>query len=127
MFPLHSSRAGGAAGGIGVGRMSTASCRVVRTFGELDLCSAARFRAELASGLARAGNPPRLVVDLTGVTFLDCSALRELCAAWRRVASDDGWLRLVYTEPRTHRVLRAARLTDVFPRYDTVAEAAADG
>jgi anti-anti-sigma factor len=101
-------------------------CRVVRAYGELDLCSAAEFREDLAAGLAGAdaGVPPRLVVDLTGVTFLDCSALRELCGAARRAAAGGGWVRVVYTAPRVARVMRAALLAEAFPGYASVAAAA---
>ncbi|MGW1626341.1 STAS domain-containing protein [Streptomyces sp. NPDC002172] len=57
-------------------------CRIVRAYGELD----AQTVAPLVSALAevRAARPGRLlvIVDLSAVTFADCSILPPLCEAW---------------------------------------------
>jgi anti-anti-sigma factor len=54
--------------------------RVVHPTGELDLANAAAFRSSL-DGAGPGREVPRLIVDLTQVTFMDVSPLRELRAA----------------------------------------------
>jgi len=49
--------------------------------GELDLCAAPALGRLLLDVLAQ--GPERLVLDLAGVTFIDCAAARELVAASR--------------------------------------------
>ncbi|MFC0843050.1 MULTISPECIES: STAS domain-containing protein [Streptomyces] len=100
-------------------------CRTVRMTGELDLLTA----PGLASGLARARRgtqPPYVIVDLSDVSFMDCSALGALCEARTDCLERGGWLRLVYTRRVIGHLLRAVGLTAAFPRYATV-EAARQG
>lgn len=51
------------------------SC-VIRAFGELDLMS----RHKLLS-LSAAGDHPAMVIDLAGLTFMDCSGYQSLVAS----------------------------------------------
>ncbi len=80
---------------------------VVRTrlVGELDLVSAARVAAHLAQVVHRGS---RVLVDLSGVGFMDCAGLAPLVQADRKALSGGGWVRV-------HRVpagpLRVLRLT----------------
>lgn len=63
--------------------------------GEIDLESGPRLHDQLCSVMRAHG--PRLTVDLTGVTFIDCAGLRALLAS-RRAAQDlGGWMRLAET------------------------------
>ncbi|MEY9964156.1 anti-sigma B factor antagonist [Streptacidiphilus sp. MAP12-16] len=98
--------------------------RTVRAQGELDLVSAPSFRSTLHGG-ASFTPAARVVVDLSDVTFMDVSPLRELCIATNRFEQQGGWVRLVYTDPTVARLLRATRLADRFPRYATIADARA--
>jgi anti-anti-sigma factor len=99
--------------------------RVVRARGELDLVTAWDFGLDLLGVQGRAGNG-FLVVDLDLVTFMDCSALRELCGARRQNTAAGGWTRLVYDQPQIHRLLTATRLSSRFPRYASVSDARSD-
>lgn len=118
-------------------------CRVVRPRGELDLANASAFGGSLGGlevpcGARPGGVPelrtvgaeppwdvPRVVVDLTEVTFMDLSPLRELRAALVRAEQHGGWVRLVHNHPGIDRLLHATRLADVFPRYASLAAARA--
>jgi anti-anti-sigma factor len=95
---------------------------VVRASGELDLVTAWAFGLDLCGELLLGGNG-FLVVDLRLVTFMDCSALRELVGARRQSREVGGWLRLVYDQPPIQRLLAATGLAGRFPRYATVLDA----
>ncbi|MFH8406603.1 STAS domain-containing protein [Streptomyces sp. NPDC018019] len=99
---------------------------VVRPEGELDLVTAPRFRNLLRQDHRRAAGPPRLIVDLGAVSFMDCSGLRELCAAQSWAVEQGGWLRVVHDRRGIATLLSATRLTGRFPRYATVRDARRD-
>ncbi|POX47136.1 anti-anti-sigma factor [Streptomyces sp. Ru71] len=96
---------------------------VLEFHGEIDIASA----AEIAPHLDRAtsGPTPRVVIDLSGVEFFDCSGLRLLYRARRRVLERDGRIRLVCTHPLTLRMLRLTGLSRLLPPQPT-REAALD-
>ncbi|MGY6022587.1 STAS domain-containing protein [Streptomyces spinosirectus] len=85
---------------------------VVELRGEIDLLTAVPLSARLDS--LTAGSRPDLVLDLRPLIFIDCSGLRLLCRTRNRVLARQGRLRLVTRDRRFLRILRAARLTDVF-------------
>ncbi|HSM67671.1 MAG TPA: STAS domain-containing protein [Ilumatobacteraceae bacterium] len=58
--------------------------RVVRVAGELDLAT-----CDQLVGATTAGHHPAMIVDLGGVTFMDCSGYGALVAA-RQVIESDG-------------------------------------
>jgi anti-anti-sigma factor len=91
--------------------------------GEIDIAAA----TEIAPCLDRVTDRPgaRVVVDLRYVDFFDCSGLRLLYRARRRVLERDGQLRLVCDHAPTLRVLRVAGLTRLLPPHTTL-EAALD-
>ncbi len=97
-------------------------CRVVSPSGELDLANAADFRSSL-HGSGPGWDVPRVIVDLSEVTFMDVSPLRELRAAQALAHRYGGWLRLVHSHPGIDRLLRATGLSTAFPRYATQADA----
>ncbi|MGW1802159.1 STAS domain-containing protein [Streptomyces sp. NPDC001984] len=92
-------------------------CRIVRARGELD----AQILAPLVHALAEApaARPGRLllIVDLSEVTFTDCSILTPLCEAWCDCRARGGWMRIVYDNHTTDLVFRQTGLLDRFPAY----------
>lgn len=91
---------------------------VVELHGEIDVVTFQRS-APLLDAVA-AGPESLLVVDLTQVTFLDCSGLSLLMRAHRRMTAADGRLRLVCTRPLTLRMLNVTGLTSVLAPAPTV-------
>ncbi|MCF4136079.1 anti-sigma factor antagonist [Streptomyces sp. Tue 6430] len=81
--------------------------------GEIDLVAAAEIGSRLDG--ATAGPTPRVVLDLSGIEFFDCSGLRLLYRARARVLDHGGELHLVCTHPLTLRVLRATGLSRLLP------------
>jgi anti-anti-sigma factor len=92
---------------------------VVRVAGDLDLSTIATFEHELEPSLTAA----LVVVELTGCTFLDSSALRTLVRAQRRVDEAGGRLVLVAPSQPARRVLDLATLDRFIPVAATVEEA----
>jgi anti-sigma B factor antagonist len=70
---------------------------VVAICGEVDIQSAPELRDELLRVIRRRG--PELIIDLGGVTFLDCAGLGVLLATRRRAQLEGGWVRLVRVPP----------------------------
>jgi anti-sigma B factor antagonist len=95
---------------------------VVAADGELDCYSSALLRAQLIAH-TRAGHA--LIVDLTGVTFIDSAGLGVLVGAWKLFREIDGTLAFV-AGPGVSRRIAVTRLDQVFRIYPTLAEALAD-
>ncbi|MFB7560605.1 STAS domain-containing protein [Streptomyces brevispora] len=99
---------------------------VVALRDEIDIATAALIAPAL--DVATSDGSPHVVVDLTEVSFLDCSGLTLLCRARRRALDRDGRFWLVCDCPRILRLLRAGRLHDAFRPVATPDEAfATDG
>lgn len=91
---------------------------VVSVHGELDLATAPQLEEALA---ARAPGT-RLVIDLSGCTFLDSSGVRVLALTANTVAGEGGRLELVVVDSAIGRVLEITGidgLMDVHPSLET--------
>lgn len=86
--------------------------------GEIDLAAA----TEIAPHLDRETNRPaaRIVIDLSGIDFFDCSGLRLLYRARTRVLDRRGYVLLVCAHPLTLRVLRITGLSRLLPPQPTL-------
>ncbi len=93
--------------------IGTAGHLVLEFHGEIDVVAASEITPFLDSATGRPA--PRVVIDLRPVEFFDCSGLRLLFRARRRVLAQGGTLHLVCTEPLTLRILRITGLTQVLP------------
>jgi anti-sigma B factor antagonist len=90
------------------------STLVLAVEGELDLASAPTLKWELAEALA--GGPRRVILDLSGVTFIDSTALGVLVTARRGLASGS---RLVLCGARAD-VLAVFELTGLDATFEIV-------
>ncbi|MCX4767024.1 anti-sigma factor antagonist [Streptomyces sp. NBC_01275] len=91
---------------------------VLEFHGEIDLVAATEIAPRLDE--ATTGPAPRIVIDLTGIEFFDCSGLRLLYRARGRVLGRGGHLHLVCAHPLTLRVLRATGLSRLLPPAGTL-------
>ncbi len=94
---------------------------VVSVGGEIDVYTAPQLREKVVD-LVAAGKVD-LVLDLSGVEFLDSTGLGVLVGALNRVRAQDGSLALVLTQERILKVFEITGLRKVFPIHATVAEA----
>ena len=86
--------------------------------GEIDIAAADEIVPHLDRATGRPG--ARVVLDLSGVEFFDCSGLRLLYRARGRVLGHGGELHLVCAHPLTLRVLRITGLSRLLPPRPTL-------
>jgi anti-sigma B factor antagonist len=84
--------------------------------GELDLTSAPVFDRELRA--AEATNPRRVVIDLSGLEFMDSTGLRALLLARERAQSDGHELALRRGPRQVQRVLELTKTAEAFEFED---------
>jgi anti-anti-sigma factor len=84
---------------------------LVTAEGELDLSAAGTMDEVLDAACAQ--TPPRLVLDLTSVTFMDCAALRRVLAARERMQACGGDLVVRGASRRCRRLLVLTGLTEL--------------
>lgn len=94
---------------------------IVSVVGEIDIAVAPQLRDHLDELLDRGS--ASFVVDLTGVSFLDSTALGVLISILKRCHASDGELCLVATDPQVLRVFEITGLTDVFSIVSSAARA----
>lgn len=95
---------------------------IVSLAGELDLYNAHVVRKELLEAAER--RPERLIVELSGVTFMDSTALGVLIEARARLANRSAFL-LVGPGLETKRALEISGLDRHFAVHETLEDALA--
>jgi anti-anti-sigma factor len=92
-------------------------CRyTIAVAGEIDVATAGDVEQELLR--AEASGAEQIVLDLSGVTFMDSTAIRLLLAADMRSRSNGSRLSLLRPARMVMRVLRIAGVDDVLPFAD---------
>ncbi|NYV78646.1 anti-sigma factor antagonist [Streptomyces sp. UH6] len=94
---------------------------VLELRGEIDILTAQEVGPHLDAVTGRAR--PDVVIDLTPVEFFDCSGLRLLFRARRRVLARGGELRVVCADRLVLRILRVTGLAAVLPVAPSMEEA----
>ncbi|WP_158566757.1 STAS domain-containing protein [Actinomadura craniellae] len=94
---------------------------VVALAGELDMTGVSTAERTIRS--ARSDHSPHLVLDLTGLTFMDSTGLRVLLQAQRQTTAQQGTLALAAPAPAVRRVIEVTGLDRHFTIYDTLDEA----
>ena len=67
--------------------------------------------------------PPRIVADLSGVTFMDSSGINVFVAAYQQVDGAQGWLRIAGAQGPVLRVLSLVGVDALVPCHPTVEQA----
>jgi stage II sporulation protein AA (anti-sigma F factor antagonist) len=97
-----------------------AGIRVVSPTGEIDQQTSEPLRQALD---ATAPPGPRVVADMSGVSFMDSTGINILIAAHRDLAEAGGWLRLAApTGPVLH-TIRLVGVDTVIDCHDTLRQA----
>ena len=86
---------------------------VVTVRGEIDVATSAALRDELYSVID--GGSTALVVDLSGLGFIDSSGLGVLVGSLKHIRERDGELTLAGLAQPALRVFEITGLTDLFP------------
>ncbi|MFN8149136.1 MAG: STAS domain-containing protein [Candidatus Nanopelagicales bacterium] len=96
---------------------------IVAATGEVDVYTAPVLDDALSAVVS--GGATRVVVDLSGVDFLDSTGLSVLVKALKRVRDADGALDVVVTAERVNKVFRITGLDQVIPVHASLADALA--
>nr|WP_237558042.1 STAS domain-containing protein [Streptomyces sp. SID5470] len=67
--------------------------------------------------------PPRIVADLSGVTFMDSSGINVFVAAYQQVSGAQGWLRIAGAQDSVLRVLQMVGVDTLIPCHATIEQA----
>ena len=94
---------------------------VVAPTGRLDVAGAPALK-DAISEVVKNG-PPRVVLDMEGISFVDSTGLGSVIAALKQIRSSQGDLRLAAPNQQVRVVLELTTLDRVFPYYSTVEEA----
>jgi anti-sigma B factor antagonist len=86
---------------------------VVQVGGDLDIESDESFQ-QILLHIMRSYSP-RLLLDLAGVSFMDCAGVRALVMTRRRAEMRKGSLRLVAASMKVRRVITITGMKDIFP------------
>ncbi len=97
---------------------TTGARTVVQVTGEIDVYTAPLLREELASLID--AEHRELLVDLTGVGFMDSTGLGVLVGALKKVRTLGGDLQLVISSEKVLKVFRITALTQVFTIHETL-------
>ncbi|MDQ6937643.1 MAG: STAS domain-containing protein [Actinomycetota bacterium] len=95
--------------------------RVLGVQGEVDVYSAPSLRDRLKSLID--SSQPDLIVDLSGIAFIDSTGLGVLVGGQNRAQESGGVLRVVCPQERILKLFRITGLDEVFSIYPTVPEA----
>lgn len=90
---------------------------VVSVAGEIDVYTAPRLREEITELVA--GGTYHLVIDMSGVEFLDSTGLGVLVGGLKKVRAHDGSLQLVCNQDRLLKIFRITGLAKVFVIHDS--------
>ena len=104
-----------------VAQLGSAEVHVVSPTGELDLYSAPALDAELSALLEAPGS--RIILDLSGVTFMDSTTLGLLLKTVKRLRATGGELVLVCGDARVTRVIEVTGLLPMFRIERSIAAA----
>lgn len=96
---------------------------VLEVAGELDVVGAPDLRQHVMAAVRSGGH--HLVLDLTGVDFIDSFGIGVVVGALKRTRLLDGDLRLVVPEPRVRRVFEVCDLDRIFTLHNGIDEAVA--
>jgi anti-sigma B factor antagonist len=96
---------------------------IIEVAGELDLYTAPRLKEALLAAIDE--GVLRFVIDISGVHFIDSSALGVLIGGVKRLKPKDGKLVLVSVDENVNWIFKITGLNSVFDIYQTREEALA--
>ncbi|MGW9451359.1 STAS domain-containing protein [Streptomyces sp. NPDC055632] len=96
---------------------------VVTPRGEIDHTTKDLLQAALLDQDDPSSEPPRVVADLEGVTFMDSSGINILISANRHLTEAHGWLRVAAAQQAAQRVLSLVGLDTIIGCHPTLEQA----
>src|SRR6201989_705070 len=99
------------------------SVTVVWASGGVDTNAAETFQDMMQSGTRR--HSASLLLDLSGVSFMDCAGLRALLLTQRRAGMRGGSVSLIAESPAVRRIIELLGVRDAFPVRERLSELSA--
>jgi anti-sigma B factor antagonist len=106
---------------LGIDVQNSSGHPVLHVTGEIDIYTAPLFKQAVVN-LVSEGNKD-VIIDLSGVTFMDSSGFGTLLGATRRLRPTGGGLHLAGPNSTIQRMLRLTRLDSIMRIYDSPEEA----
>jgi anti-sigma B factor antagonist len=100
---------------------TTEACTICRPVGELDAFTVGHFREALAESASK----PRLIIDMSGVSFIDSAGLGALIGGIRRTRELGGEVVVCCSRPSIVRTLQTTGFDRIVTMTETVGEAKA--
>jgi anti-sigma B factor antagonist len=94
---------------------------VIEAYGEIDIANGGELRVMIDSCLG--GGAEQLIVDLSGIRFMDSSGLNVLIGTARRLGS--GSFGVVVSRPSIRKILSITGIDHIIPIFESVADAVA--
>ncbi|MFC8198263.1 STAS domain-containing protein [Streptomyces sp. NPDC057298] len=118
MTEIHGA---GQSGQLAIGHTTADGVRVITLRGEIDRT----VKDVLAEALLPSESvaSPRMVADLSGVTFMDSSGINVFLAAHQAASEAQGWLRIAGAQGAVLRILRVVGLDTVISFHPSVEQA----
>ena len=104
-------------------RQTEGGVTVVAPTGRLDVAGAPALK-DAINDLDKNG-PPKVVLDMEGISFVDSTGLGSVIAALKQIRKQQGELRLAAPNQQVRVVLELTTLDKVFPYFATLEEALA--
>jgi anti-sigma F factor antagonist len=104
---------------------SCSDAMVVHVQGDLDLTRAPRLRKAFLEVLAQSPST-HLIVDLSGVAFIDSTGIGVIVGAHQRVTANGGWFSAVVTTPQVRKALQTTGLLRAWRVTGSVEDALRD-
>ena len=101
----------------------TGNIRVLKLIGSLDINGVGQIETKFTG--YGAGENPRVIVDLSGVTFLSSIGIRLLTINAKSIASRGGRMVLLSPIPEVRSVLEVTGMSQVIAMYDSMESAEA--
>lgn len=92
-------------------------CLVVSLTGELDLKTAGELKATVDPALREARTAPTVVLDLSGVNFMDSSGMGAILGRYRTVSQMGGKLAVCSLTPQLRKLFELTGLTRIIPVF----------
>jgi anti-sigma B factor antagonist len=99
------------------------SYALIKVAGECDITTAPQLRDALSTNIA--GDKPLVVIDLSGLSYLDAAGVHMLLDARNVLASRGRFLTLASPQRIVLRMLDLTRAAQLIPTYRSVTEALA--
>ena len=96
---------------------------LVRGSGDIDTNAAEAFQDMMLAVMRR--HNPLLLLDLSGIPFMDCAGLRALLLTRRRAGLRGGSVSLIAESPAVRRIIDLLGVRDVFPVRGRLSELSA--